>query len=315
VIDFRYHVISIVAIFLALATGIALGAGPLGKEFDQQLANQARQDREAKEDLRDELDQTQQVMEFESGFALNLAPQLTRDRLANRTVAVFVLPDADEDTVDGVTSRIESAGGTITSTVEIQESLMDPAERQTAEGIATEVLKGVQGLPDTEGAQSYQLVGYSLARGYLATSEEGAPVDQVAASIDGAFGDGGAGYLTLDGDLTQRANLAVVIAGPPSENPQVGQGELLAIMVQAMDTLSGGVVVAGPIAAAGDDGYIAAVRDDSAASDSVSTVDVADRPAGQIVTVLALDQQAEGSVGQYGAADSADDIMPETEKP
>jgi Copper transport outer membrane protein, MctB len=313
VIDFRYHVISIVAIFLALATGIALGAGPLGKEFDQQLANQARQDREAKEDLRDQLDQTNQVMEFEGDFAQDLAPQLTNNRLANRTVAVFVLPGADEDTVDGVTSRIEGAGATITATIEIQDSLMDPAERQTAEGIATEVLKGVQGLPDTEGAQSYQLVGYSLARGYLATSEEGAPVDQVAASIDGAFGDGGAGYLNLDGDLTQRANLAVVIAGPPSEDPQVGQGELLAIMVQAMDTLSGGVVVAGPIAAAGDDGYITAVRD-STASDTVSTVDVADRPAGQIVTVLALDQQAEGSVGQYGAADSADDAMPETEK-
>ena len=312
-IDFRYHVISIVAIFLALATGIALGAGPLGKEFDQQLANQARQDREAKEDLRDQLDQTNQVMEFEGDFAQDLAPQLTNNRLANRTVAVFVLPDADEDTVGGVTSRIEGAGATITATIEIQDSLMDPAERQTAEGIATEVLKGVQGLPDTEGAQSYQLVGYSLARGYLATSEEGAPVDQVAASIDGAFGDGGAGYLNVDGDLTQRANLAVVIAGPPSEDPQVGQGELLAIMVQAMDTLSGGVVVAGPIAAAGDDGYITAVRD-STASDTVSTVDVADRPAGQIVTVLALDQQAEGSVGQYGAADSADDVMPETEK-
>ena len=312
-IDFRYHVISIVAIFLALATGIALGAGPLGKEFDQQLANQARQDREAKEDLRDQLDQTNQVMEFEGDFAQDLAPQLTNNRLANRTVAVFVLPGADEDTVDGVTSRIEGAGATITATIEIQDSLMDPAERQTAEGIATEVLKGVQGLPDTEGAQSYQLVGYSLARGYLATSEEGAPVDQVAASIDGAFGDGGAGYLNLDGDLTQRANLAVVIAGPPSEDPQVGQGELLGIMVQAMDTLSGGVVVAGPIAAAGDDGYITAVRDGTA-SDTVSTVDVADRPAGQIVTVLALDQQAEGSVGQYGAADSADDVMPETEK-
>ena len=312
-IDFRYHVISIVAIFLALATGIALGAGPLGKEFDQQLANQARQDREAKEDLRDQLDQTNQVMEFEGDFAQDLAPQLTNNRLANRTVAVFVLPDADEDTVGGVTSRIEGAGATITATIEIQDSLMDPAERQTAEGIATEVLKGVQGLPDTEGAQSYQLVGYSLARGYLATSEEGAPVDQVAASIDGAFGDGGAGYLNVDGDLTQRANLAVVIAGPPSEDPQDGQGELLAIMVQAMDTLSGGVVVAGPIAAAGDDGYITAVRD-STASDTVSTVDVADRPAGQIVTVLALDQQAEGSVGQYGAADSADDVMPETEK-
>jgi Copper transport outer membrane protein, MctB len=314
VIDFRYHVISIVAIFLALATGIALGAGPLGKEFDQQLANQARQDREAKEDLRDELDQVNQVMEFEGGFAQELAPQLTENQLDGRTVAVFVLPDADEDIVDGVTSRIESAGATITASIEVQDSLLDPAERQTAEGIATEVLKGVQGLPDTEGAQSYQLVGYSLARGYLATSEEGAPVDQVAAAIDGAYGDGGAGYLAHDDEVAQRANLAVVITGPPSPDPQVGQGELLAIMMEAMDTLSGGVVVAGPLTAAGDNGYIAAVRD-SDASDSVSTVDVADRPAGQVVTVLALDEQGDGSVGQYGAADSADAIMPEPEKP
>ena len=60
-IDFRYHVISIVAIFLALATGIALGAGPLGDEFDQQLANQAQQDRQDKEDLRDQLNQVDKV--------------------------------------------------------------------------------------------------------------------------------------------------------------------------------------------------------------------------------------------------------------
>jgi hypothetical protein len=29
VIDFRYHIVSIVSIFLALAVGIVLGAGPL----------------------------------------------------------------------------------------------------------------------------------------------------------------------------------------------------------------------------------------------------------------------------------------------
>jgi len=118
------------------------------------------------------------------------------------------------------------------------------------------------------------------------------------------------GVLTHDGDISQRANLAVIVAGPPGDDPQVGQGELLAIMAQAMDSLSGGVVVAGPIAAAGDNGYVTAVRD-SDASDSVSTVDVADRPSGQIVTVMALAQQADGAVGQYGAADSADAVMPE----
>jgi hypothetical protein len=311
VIDFRYHVISIVAIFLALATGIALGAGPLGEEFDQQLANQADRDRQAKEDLRDQLDQVEKVMDFESELNQSVAPQLTGDRLEGRSVAVFVLPGADEEAVDSVTTRVENAGGTISSTITIQDGLMDPEEQQTAEGIASRVLEGVDGVPSTEGAQSYQLVGLSLARGYLATTEAGAPVDAAAQEIDAAYGE--ADYVTHDGDISRRANLAVVIAGPPSEEPQVGQGELLAILVQAMDSLSGGVVVAGPLTSAEEDGYVAAVRD-SDASDSVSTVDVVDRTSGQIVTVLALAQQAEGAVGQYGADDSADAVIPEFEK-
>jgi hypothetical protein len=312
VIDFRYHVISIVAIFLALATGIALGAGPLGEEFDQQLANQAQQDRQDKQDLRDQLDQTDKVVEYEGDFAQSVAPQITGDRLAGHTVAVFVLPGADDETVDAVSGRIEAAGGTITSTITVQNGLVDPAERQTAEGIASRVLEGVDGLPDIQGASSYQLVGYSLARGYLATAEGGTPMDPPAQEIDAAFGE--ANYLTHDGDIGRRANLAVVIAGPPSEEPQVGQGDLVATVVQAMDALSGGVVVAGPLASADDNGYVAAIRDGDAA-DSVSTVDVADRPSGQLVTVLALVQQGEGAVGQYGAADSADAVLPEPEKP
>jgi hypothetical protein len=312
VIDFRYHVISIVAIFLALATGIALGAGPLGGEFDKQLARQADKDRQDKVDLRNQLDQVNRVVEFEGGFAESVAPQITGDRLAGRTVAVFVLPGADDDTVDALSGRIEAAGGTITATVDVQDGLMDPSERTTAEGIATKVLNGVDDVPDTAGASSYQLVGYSIARGYLATAEAGTPVDRFATEIDGAYA--GANYLSTDGGIAKRANLALVVAGPPSESPKVGQGELLATLVQAMDSLSGGVVVAGPLPAADDDGYVAAIRDSDAA-DSVSTVDVADRPSGQLVTVLALAQQAEGAVGQYGAADSADAVLPELEKP
>jgi Copper transport outer membrane protein, MctB len=308
VIDFRYHVISIVAIFLALATGIALGAGPLGEEFDQQLARQAQQDRQDKEDLRDQLDQVEQIADFEDELASSVAPQLVGNSLGGRTVSVFVLPGANDDTVDNVTARIEGAGATISSTITVQDGLLDPDEQETAAGIAARVLEGVEGVPSTEGASNYQLVGYALARAYLATSEAGTPTDDDAAAIDGAYLE--ADYLSHDGDVGRRANLAVVIAGPPSEEPEVGQGELLAILVQAMDSMSGGVVVTGPLESADDDGYIAAVRD-SDASDSVSTVDVADRPAGQIVTVLALAQQGDGAVGQYGAADSADAVLPE----
>lgn len=39
-IDFRYHLVSIISIFLALAVGIVLGAGPLQGNLGSQLTDQ-----------------------------------------------------------------------------------------------------------------------------------------------------------------------------------------------------------------------------------------------------------------------------------
>ena len=41
-IDFRYHIVSIVSIFMALAVGIVLGAGPLEGELVAMLPELAR---------------------------------------------------------------------------------------------------------------------------------------------------------------------------------------------------------------------------------------------------------------------------------
>ena len=41
-ISFRYHIVSIVSVFLALAVGIALGGGPLKGEVDNTLVDQRR---------------------------------------------------------------------------------------------------------------------------------------------------------------------------------------------------------------------------------------------------------------------------------
>jgi hypothetical protein len=40
VIDFRYHLVSLVSVFLALAVGIVLGAGPLRENLGDQLTKQ-----------------------------------------------------------------------------------------------------------------------------------------------------------------------------------------------------------------------------------------------------------------------------------
>ncbi len=307
-IDFRYHVISIVAIFLALATGIALGAGPLKGGIDNQLVNQAERDRQDKLALRTELDLAAQQADFHDAYVNTTATSLLDARLEGRSVALMLLPGADRDIAAGVADDVAAAGGTVTGTLSIQPDLLDPLNRLGAEGLATQVLAGVEGLPPTAGASSYTLVGYSLARAFLSPQPQGAPFDGTAQTIAASFASEKARYVTTDDDVARRAGLAIVIAAD-TEQVEPAQEELLTILVQAMDTASAGVVVTAGAPSIADGGYVAAIRDSDVAQD-VSTVDVADTAAGQVVTVLAAAEQADGKAGQYGI-DAADGAMPD----
>lgn len=305
-IDFRYHIISIVAVFLALATGIALGAGPLKRGIDQGLVQQAERDREDKLVLRTELDQAAQQDSFQDEYAKATSGSLLDARLEGRSVSLVLLPGAEPDIAAGVADAVAEAGGTITGTLRVQPDLLDPANRQVAEGLARQVLDGVEDVPPTEGASSYTLVGYAVARAFLTTQPQGAPLDDAAQTVVSSLRE--VDYVITDGDVARRAGLAIVVsAGPDQVEP--GQEELVTTLVAAMDTASAGVVVAGGADSITEGGYVAAIRDSDVAED-VSTVDVADTEAGQVVTVLAAAEQADGSAGQYGA-DAADGAMPD----
>ena len=51
-ISFRYHIVSIVSLFLALAVGVALGGGPLKGEVDNTLVEQVEAVRQARQAVR-----------------------------------------------------------------------------------------------------------------------------------------------------------------------------------------------------------------------------------------------------------------------
>ena len=52
-IDFRYHLVSIIAVFFALAAGIVLGAGTFDEAADQALTSQVSDLRDRNQDLQD----------------------------------------------------------------------------------------------------------------------------------------------------------------------------------------------------------------------------------------------------------------------
>jgi hypothetical protein len=104
VISFRYHIVTIVAVFLALAIGLLAGSAFVQPELVDQLQAQTDQ---LREDLRAR-DQTLTEVRAEvaalDGFADATLPYLTSDRLAGTQVVVVSQEDV-EDAVLGQTQR------------------------------------------------------------------------------------------------------------------------------------------------------------------------------------------------------------------
>lgn len=305
-IDFRYHLVSVVAIFFALAAGIALGAGPLQAQLTESLVAQSTSDRLDEQRARAALVSAQSRLAFADAFVGTTSPAVVGAALAGRTVCAIVLPDADPDEVRAMRDEVAAAGGAVVSSVTFTEPLLDPVERQFAEGLAGRLLGG--GRDQATDAGSYQLLGAALARSFLSQHVNGAVPerDDKSTGIQAAFEE--AELITVSGRVDERAQLALVVGGEPSPSAPEGQAEVAAEIAAGLDVTSGGVVVAGPAASA-DHGVVRAVRE-SDASDQVSSVDALGLPAGRVVTVLALAEQARGGVGQYGMGAAATGAVP-----
>jgi len=300
-VTFRYHIVSLVATFLALAGGIALGAGPLQEPVRGQLAATGNADGDATE-LAARLEAAERLGSFQSDYGAGTAPLVLDGRLDRTSVCLVVLPGADAGTVRAIEADLALADANLVSRVTLSADLVDPAGRQLAEGLAQRVLARVEGADVAEGATSYSLVGAALARAFLTRSTEAVTQDSAAESIDAAFVEAA---LLQVGAVEGRAELALVVAGAPDPAAPEGQDAAAAQLVGGLDRYAGGTVVVGPP----DSGVVAAVRD-SSLGDDVTTVDAGQTPAGRVVSVLALTEQAAGGTGHYGL-DAADGALPD----
>ena len=94
-IDFRYHVVSLVAVFLALAVGIVLGAGPLREELSTTLEEQVAELRQERSELRAELEDEQRRSEAKDDLVRVMTGPLAAGRLTDVRVAMVLLPGSD----------------------------------------------------------------------------------------------------------------------------------------------------------------------------------------------------------------------------
>jgi copper transport outer membrane protein MctB len=307
VIDFRYHIVSIVAIFFALGAGVVLGAGPLKGTGSEIVQSQADKDRAALADARAELIQVKALDKYRDDYVAKVTAGLTNGKLTGKKIAIVTMPNADGDVTNALQDAVEKAGGQVTTRVALDGKLFDAGQRQLVEPLVTQLVTAdIEFPPDST---TYQRAGLILARG-IAAKEEGKTADSESTKI--ISGLTGSKLLSLKpSQIKDRAGLIVVVAAkPPTPPPDNSSYNDPVDFVEGLDQGSAGVVVAGTPDTAQNGGLLKALRSDSEAAKIVSSVDVADMPAGQATVVFSLVEQAGGKAGQYGAIDAKNGVAP-----
>lgn len=291
-INFRFHLVSLAAVLIALAAGVALGSGPLDDTSDSLLGGDSSNQQTVDPAL----------TAFESGYAGRTSKALLTDKLKGQTILVMTVPGTSAAETRGITNNLKAAGAEVTGEIALTGKLLDPSGRAFAEGVAQQAAEDVPGV-DAAG-DSYGRIGAALGRAFL--GDTAAAPDETAGTITSAFTEGELVKLTVA--PKQVATLAVLVTGPERSGGS-DQSTVIAGLAGAVNGNGKGVVVAGPSSSSTDGGAVKAVRDGSSATE-VSTVDVTDTSAGRVVTALVVAAQAAGQPGSWGTSRSASGAVP-----
>jgi hypothetical protein len=310
-IDFRYHLVSIVAIFLALAVGLVLGSTVLRPYALKGLERVSKGEQHEISVLLQTRDQLQRQAAADNQFAGANAGQLLHQLLEGQQVALIVAPGAPGSVTSGITQAIGLAGAKVTGTLQLQSTLFDisPTGRERLAQLAEHLAPPGLTLAGSAQAQASELIANSI----MTKDNPGQPVAGQPDSTSSAALDGlvQGGFLTIaSGQPAVRATLAVVIipAAPPVSDSNE-ESQALVTLAQQLDIAGLGTVVAGSITGSGPGSAIDVMRQGGRGG-HLSSVDDADYEIGQITVVDALVGRMHGKSGSYGVLATAGQAAP-----
>lgn len=301
-ISFRYHIVSIVAVFLALALGIVVGTTALNGPITKDLRNQVDKVEGQRDDLAAQVKTLKAQVDDAGEFAATYGPQLVANTLKGTPVLLVSLPGTTPGMRDGVSEQIASAGGTISGELAVTKGYLDSARSSEITALATGAVRPVNWTaPETNDATR---VGASLLAFVLLGKGGGSDAKQVLS----AFAERRLVTIEGGGDVTPSTSVVVLGRGKVKDGSYQANGQRA--LVDALVSGGGKVVVAGDSQSAVDGGVIATVRDEGAELDGVSTVDDTNTTLGQVSTTLALAAAGKGQFGHYGTGKGADSLFP-----
>jgi len=308
VISLRYHVISIAAVFLALAVGVVLGSTALSRSLLSGLAGDNEDLAAQVTDLQNDKNAQAARLVGADSFATSVGPLAVQGVLAQRTVVLITTSDARPADRDAVRALIANAGGTVTGELQLTSAFNDPRKADRLKDIVVRLLPAGVQLPAASDPGT--LAGGLIGPLVLIGKEDNKPQASSAETTAALAGLTEGGFIKA-GQGLQPAQLAVVLTGGAADGDGAGdRAATIARFATQVDRAGAGTVLAGDAGTASGTGAVGVVRADTAATSILSTVDNVQTAAGRVVTVLALHEQLEGGAGRYGDAGNAQGPAP-----
>lgn len=307
-IDFRYHIVSLIAVFLALALGLFVGSTTLQSTVTNNLKRQADRVTGENRHLVAQNKVLNSQLSDNRGFIAAIGPYAVANRLSGASVALVSAPGVSSDDRSAFTTELAAAGASVTADVQLQSAYLDPTQDAELGGLAEQLKLPGHRLPTANGSTE---ISSELAA-VLAERPGRNPVSRThVESTLSALSDGK--FISVSGNPpTHPATLAVMLVPAPnsslSQATAQAQNTILLSLASQLRRFTTALVVAGPTQTplvAG--GALAAVDADSTLSKTVSTVDLGnqdqDAAAGRVSVVLAL-ADLSGKPGSYGLGQS-----------
>jgi hypothetical protein len=305
-IDFRYHLISIVAVFLALGLGVLMGSLVADQAVVDRLENSVNQLQEDKQDLQEDVLALDNQLEADVRFADVAEDWLISGELDGETVVFVRIDGSDDRMMDGLRDGLEVAGvgDVVVITVTDKFRLAGEVDReQLALAIESSSIEARE-----LRSEAADLLALGLATATQAGAREARPdaTDIAARQLLRALED--AGFVSVEGFDVPLEGARLLFAGGSEGERPFDPNRFATGFADSVVSRGEQILIAEPSTSTW--GLVEAIRT-SEIEDRVTTVDHAETIAGRIAVVLGLVSQADGENGHFGIGAGSEQVIPE----
>lgn len=303
-IDFRYHLVSLMAVLIALTMGVVLGAGPLQGNISSTLSGEVDRLKEKQDSWTAERNQLVTQLNAASDYADGLAQLASANILSGHNVAVVELPGVEAADREEAVAAIQSAGGNNTGQVQLAAELFETGKSKELKELAEKIKPVLTPMP-AEQANDLEVVANGVITSLVRNQDDGSKLRELLDSNGGK----------LVKNLFNQGNADLVLVIAPSRfkedrktlvGVKMKSETAIAFAQGALTALPQGIVFTGNLEV--KEGFLTGLESDNKL---VKVTASSWGVPGQVRTIPLLLRYswAKGS-GSFGVGDNRDGVLP-----